>query len=97
VLYGLFALLATWLCAAGYALLATVFIVLSLRTGDKRRWGRRAALSIGAVLVFLLPTLLLERLDQAQKQQLDDRAFAGVGALALVFALGVFAIGRAGR
>lgn len=96
MLYGLFALLATWLGAAGFALLATLFVVLSLRSGDKRRWGRRATLSILAVAVFLLPTFLLDRLDEATKQLLDERALVGVGVLTVLFALGVFAIGRSG-
>jgi hypothetical protein len=94
MLYGLYALLLTWLGAAVFGLLATLFVVLSLKTGDKRRWGRRASLSIGGVFLFMLPTFCLDALDRETKEALDERALVGVLAVGAVLGAGLFTIGR---
>jgi hypothetical protein len=97
MLYGLYALLLTWLGAAVFAILATLFVALSLKTGDKHRWGRRASLSIGGVCLFMLPTFLLDSFDSETKEALDERALLVVLAVGAALGAGVFAIGRGGR
>jgi hypothetical protein len=71
-LEGLIAVLLMWSMAAGYAALALVFCVLSLRTGRKHLWGRRMIVSIGLAGALGLAGSQIHRLPIEARNALDE-------------------------